>query len=261
MMLSGPAEIIVVSKISAVYDCSTLFNGANPYGRRRINYLDEDKAGQVRKNVDSVDAMFEIAPFTCFSEFIDLEDFLIRNSKIDKFRKLGQGQNSLDQKQFDKTSELLYQTKLQQIRKEANLLQRHFNMVGYTARNVEDASRELCIFSPSIANIQEVCLILNPMYNQILESAMEVLIRSDFTILQHSVQDLTEYQASDLLNAKFSLADQDPIIRLLSSEPVHVFHLSKIAGDREMRALFKQSDLQYEDLYCMTRWQPPLKPA
>ena len=88
-MLSGPSEIIVVSKISAVYDCNTLFNGANPFGRRRINYLNEgEKEGQ-RKNVDSVDAMFEIQPFTCFSEFVDLEDFLVRNSKLEKFRKLG----------------------------------------------------------------------------------------------------------------------------------------------------------------------------
>jgi len=81
------------------------------------------------------------------------------------------------------TAELLYYTKLQEIRKEVNLLQRHFNVVGYTARHVEDASRELCIFSPSIANIQEVCLILNPMYNHMVESAIEVLIRADFTIL------------------------------------------------------------------------------
>ena len=41
MMLAGPCEIIVVSAISAVYDCHTLFNGANPYGRRRINYIEE----------------------------------------------------------------------------------------------------------------------------------------------------------------------------------------------------------------------------
>ena len=43
MMLAGPSEVIVVSKISAVYDCNTLFNGANPYGRRRLNYLNEDR--------------------------------------------------------------------------------------------------------------------------------------------------------------------------------------------------------------------------
>ena len=59
LMLSGPSEVIVVSKISAVYDCNTLFNGANPFGRRRINITSEGKSG-IRKNVDSVDAMFEI---------------------------------------------------------------------------------------------------------------------------------------------------------------------------------------------------------
>lgn len=92
MMLSGASEIIVVSKISAVFDCNTLFNGANPFGRRRINYIGEGShQAAIRKNVDSVDAMFEIAPFTCFSEFIDLEDFLLRNSKVDKFRKLADG--------------------------------------------------------------------------------------------------------------------------------------------------------------------------
>ena len=97
MMCSGACEIIIVSKISAVFDCNTLFNGANPYGRRRINYIgEESKRTVTRKNVDSVDAMFEIAPFTCFSEFIDLEDFLLRNSNVEKFRKLGEGQHSLD---------------------------------------------------------------------------------------------------------------------------------------------------------------------
>ena len=138
--------------------------------------------------------MFEIAPFTCFSEFVDLEDFLIRHSNIAKFRKLGNGDGAGEQvaqtnyardkqKAFDKTAELLYATKLAEIRKEVNLLQRNFNVVGHTARTVEDASRELCIFRPAIANIQEVCLILNPIYNNRLEAAFEVLVRANFTIL------------------------------------------------------------------------------
>ena len=32
--------------------------------------------------------MYEIAPFTSFSELIDLEDFVVRNSKVDKYKKL-----------------------------------------------------------------------------------------------------------------------------------------------------------------------------
>jgi len=260
MMLSGPAEIIVVSKISAVSDCHTIFNGANPFGRRRINYLNEDKPNFIRKNVDSVDAMFEIAPFTCFSEFIDLEDFLIRNSRIDKFRRLGPGPLSKKEEQkFDKTAELLYATKLKEIKNEVNLLQRHFNVVGYTPSTLEDASRELCIFSPQIASIQEVCLILNPMYNENIDAAFEVLVRSNFTILQHSVQQLTELQAEKLTRPKY-VDHCEPVVDVLVSAPVNVFHLAKIAGDREMRALFHQSDLEYEDLFCPTMWPLPYKP-
>ena len=44
----------------------------------------------MRANVDSVNALFEIAPFSSFSEFIDLEDFLVRNSKINKYKRLGE---------------------------------------------------------------------------------------------------------------------------------------------------------------------------
>jgi hypothetical protein len=40
----------------------------------------------MRTNVDSVNALFEVAPFTSFSELIDLEDFFVRNSGISKFK-------------------------------------------------------------------------------------------------------------------------------------------------------------------------------
>ena len=39
----------------------------------------------VRKNVDAVDSLFEIAPFSSFNEFLDLEDFLVRNSSVKKY--------------------------------------------------------------------------------------------------------------------------------------------------------------------------------
>ena len=79
MMMSGPCEVVIASKVGAVYDAQTLFDGSNPFGRRRINMLNEG-TDTVRKNVDAVDSLFEIAPFTSFNEFLDLEDFLVRNS-------------------------------------------------------------------------------------------------------------------------------------------------------------------------------------
>jgi hypothetical protein len=37
MMMQGPSELITVSKVGAVLDAHTIFNGADPYGRRRLN--------------------------------------------------------------------------------------------------------------------------------------------------------------------------------------------------------------------------------
>jgi hypothetical protein len=37
LMLAGPSQILVVSKLSGVFDAKTLFDGASPHGRRRVN--------------------------------------------------------------------------------------------------------------------------------------------------------------------------------------------------------------------------------
>ena len=42
LMLLGPAEIIIVSKVAAVSDAKTIFSGADPFGRRRVNQTKEN---------------------------------------------------------------------------------------------------------------------------------------------------------------------------------------------------------------------------
>lgn len=74
-VLSGPCEIVITSKVGAVQDARTLCHGSET-GRRRASLVDEGSDG-TRRNVDSLSAMFEIAPFSSFNEFIDLEDFLV----------------------------------------------------------------------------------------------------------------------------------------------------------------------------------------
>ena len=81
MMMAGPVEILALSNLGAVSDLKSLFNGSNPFGRRRQNQVNED-SGDIRVNVDSTNAMFEIAPFSSFSEMIDMQDFIIRNSRL-----------------------------------------------------------------------------------------------------------------------------------------------------------------------------------
>jgi hypothetical protein len=67
---AGPSEILVVSKLGAVQDARTLCHGSVS-GRRRTSLVDES-SGSSRSNVDSLNAMFEVAPFSSFNEFIDL---------------------------------------------------------------------------------------------------------------------------------------------------------------------------------------------
>ena len=93
LMMDGDCEIIVVSKLGAVHDLQSLVDGCKPYGRRRVPQLFEDEnnvesGGSVRANVDSINGMFEITPFTSFSEFIDLEDFIVGHTKLEKYKKL-----------------------------------------------------------------------------------------------------------------------------------------------------------------------------
>lgn len=45
IMMSGACEILALSKVGAVHDARTLFWGANPLGRRRMNQVDQ-KEGQ-----------------------------------------------------------------------------------------------------------------------------------------------------------------------------------------------------------------------
>jgi len=37
LMLDGPSEVLIISKVGAVTDVLTILEGANPFGRRRLN--------------------------------------------------------------------------------------------------------------------------------------------------------------------------------------------------------------------------------
>jgi len=37
IMLDGPSEVLIISKVGAVTDVLTILEGANPFGRRRLN--------------------------------------------------------------------------------------------------------------------------------------------------------------------------------------------------------------------------------
>ena len=89
--------------------------------------------------MNSVDSLFEIAPFTSFNEMIDLEDMLLRNSQIDRYKVARDGLESSRQSNQKRTFDLVYFKKIQEIRNEVNWLQRVFNMAGYSSPSVAQA--------------------------------------------------------------------------------------------------------------------------
>lgn len=123
--------------------------------------------------------MFEVTPFTSMSEMIDLEDFIVSHTKLDKYKKLSKKTNS----SANRLNEQLYFTKLEGIRKELNLFSRYFNVVAHAPTGVRDGQEEMCVLMPEVAIVEEIILVLNPIYNIYKESAEKLLIRMGFKIL------------------------------------------------------------------------------
>ena len=69
---------------------------------------------------------------------------------------------------------------------------------------MEQASEDVCIFAPAIASIQEVVFVLNPIYNNMVDDAFEVILRSGFNILMHKCIMIPVDTIADLFEKKFN---------------------------------------------------------
>eukprot|EP00347_Sterkiella_histriomuscorum_P005365 403356888 len=310
LMMDGDCEIIVVSKLGAVEDLQSLVDGCKPFGRRRIPQLFEDQSS-VRQNVDSINGMFEITPFTSFSEFIDLEDFIVGHTKLEKYKKLFQ---TTKESQANRLENQLYFYKIDQIRRELNLFQRFFNVAALASPSLQDAQKQMCILMPEVATIEESVIILNPLYNVFYEQANRLLERMGFRIIKHKLLHIRPEEVEKIFDEKLSgeykdythklretiakeqaLAESmkeksmgmgqtgmsefqrmqtmnqserllktygnqtDRLTDLLSDTQVHMFHICKIAGDREIRQLYKDSQVEYTDLFKMKLKTTPFR--
>jgi hypothetical protein len=59
----------------------------------------------------------------------------------------------------------MYWSKLAEIRRELNILMRFFNLTGYCSPNLQKAQIDVGVLMPSLATLEEVVLVLNPIYN------------------------------------------------------------------------------------------------
>jgi len=242
--MAGPSEIVVVSKLGAVRDARTLCHGSET-GRRRTSLIDEATTG-ARSNVDSVNALFEIAPFSSFNEFIDLQDFLVQHSRLHKYKR----ESREDGRPGAKAIDALAVQKIEEIRLELSTFQRSFSLAAVAAPSEAEARRQISLFCPSVAAVEEIVLVLNPVYNDRRADAEALLVRMQYLFVKAAAKVLAADEAERLLEDKFGKQPMEAgpkLIEAFSHREVHVYHLCKIAADREARALFARAGPVLED--------------
>jgi hypothetical protein len=79
----------------------------------------------------------------------------------------------------------LYLQKIEHVRRELNLFSRYFNLVAHAPMNEQSAQKEMCVLMPEVAIIEEVIVMLNPMYGPYIEAAKRLLSRMGFKTLQY----------------------------------------------------------------------------
>lgn len=90
------------------------------------------------------------------------------------------------------------------IRKELNLFSRYFNLLAHTPKEEIEAQKTLCVLMPEVAIIEEVIVILNPLYFGFVESAEKLIQRMGLKILNKKLLTLSEEDANNLFKDKIS---------------------------------------------------------
>jgi len=83
IMLEGPVEIYLLSKIGAVAEARAIVDGCMR-GWKWVSQKNEDEtdANVVQRNMDSESSAFQVTPFSSLNELIDVEDFILYHSNI-----------------------------------------------------------------------------------------------------------------------------------------------------------------------------------
>jgi hypothetical protein len=181
--------------------------------------------------------MFEIAPFSSFNEFIDLEDFLVGHSRLAKYKKGSQGKAGTGSLRAIDT---LCVQKIDEIRLELNHFQRQFSMAAVAAPSEEEGLKLMRILTPRLAQLEELVLVLNPLYAVKEVDAEELLVRMQYRFVNKTRVTLDTEKARTLLEDKFprDSPESAQIIDAFANKEVNIYHLSKVAANKEVRAIF-----------------------
>ena len=160
--------------------------------------------------------------------------------------------------------------KIEEIRLALSSFQRRFALAAVAPRTEREALEQIELFCPQVAAHEEIVLVLNPLYNDRRSEAEALLVRMQYMFVKTETRVLRASEATRLLGDKFGDAGEEDgpakkLIGAFAGREVHLFHLSKVAADREARALFTRAGAVLEDhLYAstvVTEASGPLLPA
>jgi len=123
-------------------------------------------------------------------------------------------------------------------------------MAAVAAPSEAEALKQMSILAPRVAQLEELVLVLNPLYADHRAAAEELLVRMQYRFVNKTRQTLDHDGATGLLEDRFDPQSREGkrlIQCFTEAEEVHLYHLSKVAGDREVRAIFGQTEATVED--------------
>ena len=125
---------------------------------------------------------------------------------------------------------------------------RNSRLAAIAAQTENDAKNLIDLFDPSLSQLEELILLLNPLYNHLVAEVEEILVRMQFCFVNKKVIQLNTEQARNLLSDKFPTGKKmDRLVSILESGDTYVYHLTKHVALKELQALYDLSDVTFED--------------
>jgi hypothetical protein len=63
-------------------------------------------------------------------------------------------------------NDFVFYRKIEEMRQMLNKFSRCFNLAVHCSKDIDSAQKEMCVFFPKLSHIDEVMLIVNPLYNE-----------------------------------------------------------------------------------------------
>lgn len=87
------------------------------------------------------------------------------------------------------------------------MFSRYFNFVAHAPESEVLAQKEMCVLMPEVAIIEEVIIMLNPIYNIFIEAIDSLLFRMGFKTLNRKLTTITDGEAHALFKEKINIGE------------------------------------------------------